>query len=119
MRILYITDQVYLHGGAEKILIQKLNFWVQYFGYEVMLITLQQEGRAPFFPIDPAVKHFDLGLNLPEGTSYFKKYLKKTSHAFNSFKTTNRCFCAGWYFPDIAQFCTIHFAFYLQKISDL
>ena len=73
MRILYITDQVYLHGGAEKILIQKLNLWVKYFGYEVMLITLQQEGRAPFFPINAQVKHFDLGLVIPEKTSFFTR----------------------------------------------
>lgn len=73
MKILYITDQVYLHGGAEKILIQKLNFWVNFFGYEVMLITLQQEGRKPFFPLDEKVKHFDLGVPGSAGSSFFTR----------------------------------------------
>ena len=43
MKILYLTDQVYLHGGAERILIQKLNYWIEFFNYDVTLITTQQK----------------------------------------------------------------------------
>jgi len=72
MKILYLTDQIYLHGGAEKILIQKLNHWVEKFGYEVTLVTTQQKGKNPFFRLNPAVKMIDLGIDYTEGVSYFK-----------------------------------------------
>lgn len=71
MKILYITDQIYLHGGAEKILIQKLNYWVEFFQYDVKLITTQQLGKKPFFPLNKKVKLVDLEVNYVEGVSFF------------------------------------------------
>lgn len=83
MRIIYITDQIYLHGGAEKILIQKMNYWVEFYGYEVLLITSQQCGRKPFFQLNEKVRHIDLDLNYVEGVSYFspKNFRKIPQHA--------------------------------------
>ena len=63
MQILYITDQIYLHGGAEKILIQKLNYWVQRYGYKVQLITTHQNKKPAFFKLDDRVKWIDLEMN--------------------------------------------------------
>lgn len=84
MRLLYLTDQVYLHGGAEKILIQKLNYWVEVYGYEVALLTSVQKGKPSFLPISGKVKQFDLGIDYPEGSLYhpknfglFKQHYKK------------------------------------------
>ncbi|MFT3795402.1 glycosyltransferase family 4 protein [Flavobacterium sp.] len=71
MKILYITEQVHLHGGAEKILIQKLNYWAEVFGYEVMLITSEQKGKPACYPISGKVKHVDLNIGYVEGKSYF------------------------------------------------
>ena len=70
MKILYITDQIYLHGGAEKILIQKLNYWVEWYGYDVLLVTSQQHGKKPFFPLDEKVRWIDLELGYKEGMSF-------------------------------------------------
>ncbi|NUY80873.1 glycosyltransferase family 4 protein [Flavobacterium sp. MAH-1] len=73
MRLLYLTDQVYLHGGAEKILIQKLNYWAEVYGYEVALLTCVQKGKPSFLPISERVKQFDLGINYPGGSLYHPK----------------------------------------------
>ena len=43
MRILYLTDQVYLHGGAERILTLKLNHFIEFYDYDVHLLTTEQK----------------------------------------------------------------------------
>jgi glycosyltransferase involved in cell wall biosynthesis len=82
MKILYITDQVYLHGGAERILIQKLNYWAAQAGFEVMLITIGQMNQPPFMALDTRVKHVDLDINYIEGVSYYhpKNFGKVRKH---------------------------------------
>lgn len=77
MRILYATDQVYLQGGAEKILTQKLNYWADVLGADVCLITSEQQGRQPFFKLSDKVKHVDLGIGYPEGSLYHPRNLTR------------------------------------------
>lgn len=82
MKILYLTDQIHLHGGAEKILIQKLNYWVEYFNYNVTLITTEQRDKKPFFPLNKNVNLIDLKINYIEGVSFFNptNFLKLPNH---------------------------------------
>jgi len=70
MKLLYLTDQVYQHGGAEKILIQKANFWADVYGYEVVVLTASQKGRGAFFPLSDKVRLHDLGMEYPKGSLY-------------------------------------------------
>jgi len=94
MKIIYITDQIYLHGGAEKILIQKLNYWADQFGYDVLLITSQQLGKDPIFELSNKVKRIDLEINYVEGVSFlskvnlrkFPQHISKLKKAINDFK---------------------------------
>ncbi|GEP50378.1 glycosyl transferase [Flavobacterium noncentrifugens] len=94
MRIIYITDQVYLHGGAEKILIQKLNYWVEHYGYDVLLITSQQLGKKSFLPLNEKVQWMDLEINYEEGVSFlslsnlkkFPGHISKLKKAIHDFK---------------------------------
>jgi len=71
MKVLYLTDQVHLAGGAERILIQKLNYWAQHPGDEAVLITTAQRGNPPFAAIDRRVVQEDLAINYTEGKSYY------------------------------------------------
>ncbi|HMI07345.1 MAG TPA: glycosyltransferase [Flavobacterium sp.] len=94
MRIIYITEQVYLHGGAEKILIQKLNYWADVFGYEVLLITSEQHGKPVCYPLSARVKHVGLDIDYVAGHSYFSpknirqfpKHYKTLQREIRSFK---------------------------------
>lgn len=93
MKLLYLTDQVYLHGGAEKILIQKLNYWADVYGYDVTLLTTAQKERPPFFPLSPKVALHDLGMEYPDGTLYdpknfglFREHYKKLKAFVNASK---------------------------------
>ncbi|WP_298366204.1 glycosyltransferase family 4 protein [uncultured Lutibacter sp.] len=82
MKILYLTDQIYLAGGAEKILIQKMNYWIEVFNYDVTLITTNQKGHSPFYKLNKAAKLIDLEINYVEGLSFFgpTNFLKLPIH---------------------------------------
>lgn len=93
MRILYITDQIYLPGGAEKILIQKLNYWADVLGADVLLLTTSQDGRPPFFALSPKVAHKNLSVKGTTLSSYlnpsrtldFFSDVKKVKSAIRAF----------------------------------
>jgi glycosyltransferase involved in cell wall biosynthesis len=92
MRILYATDQVYLQGGAEKILTQKLNYWADVFGADVCLITSEQQGKPPFFKLSDKVKHIDLGIGYPAGTLYHPRNFGRFKAHFNRFRQEVKSF---------------------------
>ena len=89
MRILYLTNQTYLHGGIEKVLSQKANYFAGQLGADVYIVTHNQQGNLPVYPISSNIQLQDLGINYIDGVSYFhpknllkirqhKKALKKT-----------------------------------------
>lgn len=60
MKIVYIYDAIARIGGVERILVDKMNYLANVYGYEVYLITAAQ-GDHPFsFPLSDKVKHIDL-----------------------------------------------------------
>ncbi len=79
MRILYLMDQMYLHGGAERILCQKINYLINHSGQEVHLITSEQQDRKPVYDLDSALLWNDLGINYQRDKSFF--------HPQNLFRT--------------------------------
>lgn len=68
MKIAYTYPAFINVGGADKIIINKANYFAEKLGYEVYLITDSQNGLDPFFPISSKVIHIDLGLN------FFQQY---------------------------------------------
>lgn len=87
MKILYVTDQLYLHGGIEKMLAQKINHWITNYNYEVVLCTSEQRGHGFVYPVDAKLSHIDLAVNYTRTKSYFhpENLLKSIRH-FNSLK---------------------------------
>lgn len=97
MKLLFYTDQIYKHGGIEKVLSQKINFFNIHDDVEVTLLTSQQHKQPPIYPIYGNYKHIDLNINYNRDLSYFhwrnliqipkhflslKKYLKKINPDF-------------------------------------
>lgn len=82
MKILYVTNQLYLHGGIEKMLAQKINHLIQHYGYEVLLCTSEQKNQDFVYQVDSKLLHMDLGINYHRERSYFhpKNILKSTAH---------------------------------------
>lgn len=84
MRVIYLMDQMYLHGGAEKIVSSKINFLIENFGYEVFLITSGQRGKKNVYPLSSLVNQLDIKINYTQGISFFHpiNLLKTVQHFF-------------------------------------
>lgn len=78
MKILYLTDQTYLHGGIEKVLSQKANYFADEMDDDVTIVTYNQQGNIPCYSFSSKIHFLDLGVDYMSGKSYFHPYnLKK------------------------------------------
>ena len=63
MKIIYCIASVYNPGGMERVLLNKLRWFVRQGGYDLGIVTTDQQGRPPFYAFPPEVKMTDLGIN--------------------------------------------------------
>lgn len=89
MRIAYITDQLYLHGGAERVLTNKVNYLASINNVSVFIITNEQKSNQFCYKIDSKVIHIDIDSNYNREKSYFSitNLIKAPSHFFKLKKT--------------------------------
>ncbi|MCS4226496.1 glycosyltransferase family 4 protein [Sphingobacterium sp. BIGb0165] len=62
MKIVYSILGTYNAGGMERVLANKANYLAAK-GHELVIITTDQKGRGPNFPLHPAIRQIDLGIN--------------------------------------------------------
>lgn len=62
MKIVYCHCSLYNPGGMERVLLNKVS-WLAARGHEVVVVTTDQGGRAPFYQFPEAVRMVDLGIN--------------------------------------------------------
>lgn len=76
MKIVYCILGTFNSGGMERVLANKANYLAN-LGHEVNIVTTDQQGRKPYFELDPAVVHVDIGINYTEnnGHSFFRKLI--------------------------------------------
>ena len=94
MKILFNTDQIYLHGGIEKVMATKANYFASLPGVEVFVVTAEQEDHSPIYPLDSRIRLIDLGINYNRSQSYFSKgnlrkavrHYRKQKELFRSLK---------------------------------
>ena len=108
MKIVYYTDQIYLHGGIERVLATKVNYFVNEKGFETHIITSEQKKNMPCYHIDNNVNLHDLGINYNRKLSYFhpfnfSKVFKHFLLLKNKLKEIN---------PDVVIICNFAFDFY-------
>lgn len=82
MKIIYCTHSTYNPGGMERVLLNKVTYLSQLPGWEVSVVTTDQNQRPPFYPFPERVRMMDLGINYSEdnGKGVWKKitgYLRK------------------------------------------
>jgi glycosyltransferase involved in cell wall biosynthesis len=82
MRILFLMDQMYLHGGGERMLSQKINYLIEYYNYEIYLLTSEQKNKKSVYNLNPKLIWKDLEINYHRKLSYFhpKNILKTVVH---------------------------------------
>ena len=108
MRILFSTDQVYMHGGIEKVLAEKANYFAEHFGYDVYIITTEQRQKAPCYPLSPKITLVDLGINYQRDISYFS--LVNLKKIWPHYKQLNQAISTIK--PDVIISCSFAFDFY-------
>lgn len=88
MRIVYCIAGTHHPGGMERVLSNKANYLVKR-GYDVVIITTDQLGKEPFFPLDSRIRCYDLGVNYEDnnGKSFVNKLI---NYPFKQRKHTQR-----------------------------
>ena len=115
MKIVYYTDQTYLHGGIERVLANKINYLVNQKDVQVYLITTEQKGKPHRYKIDDRLISYDLAINYNREISYFKKenFSKIISHYKRLTKVLKQIN------PDIVIVVNYDYAFYFMPFIHL
>jgi len=71
VRIVFSTDQIYLHGGIEKVMAIKANYMADILGYEVFILTTEQKLNQPCYFLSNKIQLIDIGVNYVRNRSYF------------------------------------------------
>ena len=77
MKILYQIHSTYNPGGMERVLLNKVRYFVEEKGWDVTVVTTDQHDRPSFYPFPEGVKMIDLGINYSDdnGKPFAKKLL--------------------------------------------
>lgn len=88
MRIVFIIDQVYLHGGIERVLSIKANFLAKK-GNDIFIITTEQKDKQPCYNFNSKINFKDLQTNYRRNKSYFHplNLLKLPQHIYTLSRT--------------------------------
>lgn len=70
MLIVYITDAFAVWGGMERVLADKMNYLAAQYGYDVVLLTVNQGGHDIPFNLNVTIKHKDLGVVMHQQYAY-------------------------------------------------
>ena len=70
MRIMYVNTGMTVWGGIERVLVEKMNYMSDHYGYEVYIVTTDQGGHPIHFPLNPSVIHHDLEINFHQQYHY-------------------------------------------------
>lgn len=76
MKIVYCILGTFNSGGMERVLANKANYLVAQ-GYDVAIITTDQQDRIPYFSLNTAISMYDLGINYTDNNQQglFKKII--------------------------------------------
>ena len=72
MRILYVNDALAIWGGLERIIVEKVNYLVEEYGYEAHLLTANQGSHSIPYSLSSRVVYHDLGINFQQQYKYSK-----------------------------------------------
>ena len=90
MKILYLIHSIYNPGGMERVLLNKVRYFVEEMGWDVTVVTTDQHDRPSFYPFPERVKMIDLGVNYSDDNG--KPFLKKLLGYFKRRRLHKRLF---------------------------
>lgn len=66
MKILYVTDALAVCGGIERVLSDKMNYFVRKYGYEIYVVTADQGNHKIPFPLDELIHFKDMNIRFQQ-----------------------------------------------------
>lgn len=70
-KIVFLVDQLHEHGGIEKLVSIKANYWSRIFKYDITILSTENKNKNIIYDIDKSVKIKDLEINYNRSISYF------------------------------------------------
>lgn len=87
MKIVFLIDQIYKHGGAEKVLTEKSSYFADEFDYDVTIITTEQRAEKPCYSLSSKVSLIDIDVSYERTKSYFNiKNISKSAYHYKALK---------------------------------
>lgn len=62
MKVVYVYPHFVSQAGTQRVLIDKMNYLSEVSGFEVFMVTNEQDNRPFSYPINPSVTHIDLNV---------------------------------------------------------
>jgi len=69
--IIILIDQMYMHGGIEKLVAIKANYWCDKFGYRVIIVSTEQKNNLPIYALSEKIEFIDININYHRYISFF------------------------------------------------
>lgn len=70
-KIVILIDQLSSHGGIERLVALKANYWVTVFNFDVTIISTEQLQKPLIYALSEKVKFIDLAIDYDRTKSYF------------------------------------------------
>ena len=85
MRLLYIVPRIKNAGGVARVLAIKANYFVEHFGYEVHILSQNEENDSLFYDFDPEIVFHNMIL---KGNifKFFYSFQKQINHKISEIK---------------------------------
>ncbi len=115
MNIVFVIDQVYMHGGIERVLSIKANYLAENLDNKISILTTEQQNKKPCYNFNTNIFFKDLGVNYFRNKSYFHplNLLKSIKHLFRLQKVIAQLQ------PDVVVVCShstdTHFVPFINK----
>ena len=62
MKIVYYLPSLYISGGLERVITEKANYFADELGWDVTILTSEQQGKNIYYPLSSKVHHYDLNV---------------------------------------------------------
>ena len=84
MKIVYVIDSLASNGGAERVIINKMDYMVNHFGYDISIITCYQDKDTPnAYPIPNGIRQVFLGIPFYSQYKYRYPYRLWVKHSID------------------------------------
>jgi len=123
LKILYITNGITGSGGLERVLSVKAGYLAGHFDYEVHILTLNEQGKKPFYEFSDKIKIHSIAVS-GNPLQYLKGYSSGIKKAVSEIKPDVISVCddglKGFFLPKILKKpCPMVYERHVSKLAEI